>query len=405
MGESWEYADADTKYHVHGLHLYPARMIPQIAGRLIQENSSEGQIVLDPFCGSGSVLVEALILGRNALGIDVNPLAIMIARAKTIAIDPLDLNRAADRLLGNIQKKISLNRENKYEPGVFYFKNLYHWFKREVVNDLSIIKKCIDELQIKNKPVLNFFRVCFSATVLKSSNIAFADNPYFARAKSGEALENHSPDVIRIFEENLRDCTSRMEEYYGVLPKSVSSKIFEHDSRSMPLKDNSVDLIVTSPPYGEESHTMSYSRFAKLSLRWLDFTPSDIDRQTAKSLGGVATAYRPVSPTLDSLYEKLSEKNKKRARDVFSFFWDYKKTIEEMYRVVRENCLACIVIGDRTAARLPVSNGRLTEELGEASGFEHVSTYQREIPKKVLPRRDYKVDLINRESIVLLKKV
>lgn len=404
MGENWEYADADTQYHVHGMHLYPARMIPQIANRLIRENSSKEQTVLDPFCGSGSVLVEALTLGRNAIGIDINPLAIMIARAKTTPIQPSKLAFIVDETLKNVRQRIVLNRENKYKPSIFYFKNIYHWFKKDVINDLSVIKECIDSVETHGKAIHNFLRVCFSMTVLKTSNIAFADNPYFARAKTGEALERHSPNVLEIFEKRVQDCLNRMKEFYGVYPRNVSCEILQDDSRSMPLEDESVDLVVTSPPYGEESHTMSYSRFSKLSLRWLDFTSRDLNKYVAKSLGGIKTVFRDTSPTLDSLYNELAKKNKKRAKEVFSFFWDYKKCIDEIYRVLRPDCFACIIIGDRSALGVKVSNGELTEELAKLSGFYHEATYHREIPKKVLPRRDYKVDLINKEDIVLLKK-
>ena len=404
MEENWEYADADTQNHVHGLHLYPARMIPQIADRLIRENSSPGQTVLDPFCGSGSVLAEALILGRNAVGMDINPLAIMISKAKTSPISPDSLDKVFNEVSENVRQKVSLNRENKYKPGVFYFKNIYHWFNKDVINDLSIIKESIDKTKTGDESIRNLLKVCFSATLLKTSNIAFADNPYFARAKKGKALEKHAPNVSEIFEANVRAYRNRMKLFYELHPKNVSCRVIEHDSRNMPLKNDSIDLVVTSPPYGEESHTMSYSRFTKLSLLWLGFSPRDVNKNESMSLGGTLTVFRSMSPKLDRLYDEIAKKDTQRAKEVFSFFWDYKKCIDEMYRVLRPNCFMCIVIGDRSALGLKVSNGEITEELARLSGFAHKTAYHRKIPKKVLPRSDYKVDLINEESIVLLEK-
>lgn len=122
------------------------------------------------------------------------------------------------------------------------------------------------------------------------------------------------------------------------------------------------------------------------------------------SLGGTLTAFRDISPRLHKLYDDLARKDGQRAREVFSFFWDYRKCLDEIYRVLRPSCLACIVIGDRSALGLKVTNGEITEELAKLSGFSYKVTSHRKIPKKVLPRSDYKVDLINEESIVLLEK-
>jgi DNA modification methylase len=361
-------------------------------------------MVLDPFCGSGSVLAEALILGRNAIGIDINPLAILISRAKTSPIAPDHLASVIDEVLKNVERNISLNREKKYQPEVFYFKNIDHWFKKQVIIDLSIVKESIEKTRVHDKSIQNLLKVCFSATILKTSNVAFDDNPYFARAKTAEALKKHTPDVLKVFETNINSYIERMRAFYEAIPSGVSCRVFEHDSRNMPLENGSVDLIVTSPPYGEESHTMSYSRFTKLSLLWLGYSLGDINRGNLRSLGGTLTAFRDVSPGLDKLYQKLVRKEKQRAKEVFSFFWDYKKSIDEMYRVLRHGGSACIVVGDRSALGMKVSNGEITGELAKLAGFSHKETYHRRIPKKVLPRSDYKVDLINEESIVVLEK-
>jgi len=402
--EGWEYATADTQYHVHGIHPYPARMIPQIANRLIRERSNENATVLDPFCGSGSVLVEALLLRRNCIGVDINPLAALIAKVKTAAISPQLLEPLAFSILDETKRRIKLSRRGEVKPDVFFFKNIFHWFKRTVVSDLSIVKQVIEENKTSDENINNFFNVCFSATLRKASNIAFNDNPYFIRAKPVENLERYNPDVQQIFQDVVKNSLSRTVEFYSICPKGLSCKILEADSRNLPVESDSVDLVVTSPPYGEESHTMSYSRFSKLSLLWMGMSRSEINRYTMKTLGGKIIRNRSLSPTLDSIYRRIAEKDSERANEVFSFFNDYGKCLQDMFRVMRKNAYACIVIGDRSASGIPVSNEIITRELGEIAGFEHETTYQREIPKKVLPRRDYKVELINKENIIILKK-
>src|SRR5438477_3748060 len=86
----WDFRDAKTSYLTHGLHPYPAKFIPQIPNALIQEFSSVGDTVGDIFCGSGTTLVEGLLLKRNVVGIDANPHACLISAAKTTRLEPGD---------------------------------------------------------------------------------------------------------------------------------------------------------------------------------------------------------------------------------------------------------------------------------------------------------------------------
>ena len=97
--KSWAFEDSsrkETSYASHGYHRYPAKFIPQLARRCILENSNEGDLVVDTFCGCGTTIVESLIYGRKGIGTDINPVAVMISKAKTTPINPEKLEKAKE---------------------------------------------------------------------------------------------------------------------------------------------------------------------------------------------------------------------------------------------------------------------------------------------------------------------
>jgi hypothetical protein len=109
VDDSWSFKDlgrVQTSYLTHGYHRYPAKFIPQLTARLIKENSRIGDLVCDPFMGSGTTLVEAVVHGRRAYGSDINPVAVLISKAKTTPIDPALLKRQISPLLGDIKADI-----------------------------------------------------------------------------------------------------------------------------------------------------------------------------------------------------------------------------------------------------------------------------------------------------------
>ena len=123
---SWDYRGENTKTYTHGLHSYPAMMIPQVAGRLIEEYSSEGDVLFDPFCGSGSVQVEGRLKGRHSWGIDLNPLAVLIARVKVTPIEPTLLHRTLTR----VWEHAACIPDDAITPPS-NFPNLSFWFKEK----------------------------------------------------------------------------------------------------------------------------------------------------------------------------------------------------------------------------------------------------------------------------------
>ena len=151
---SWDYRGENTKTYTHGIHTYPAMFIPQVARRLLETYSKEGDTVCDIFCGSGTALVESKISNRNAYGIDLNPLAIFLAKAKTVPINPQKLTKEYFVLLDRLER---IKDSEVKKPS---FKNLDFWFKEKVIIKLAKLKKAIHE--IEDKEIRDFLMVAFS---------------------------------------------------------------------------------------------------------------------------------------------------------------------------------------------------------------------------------------------------
>ncbi|MGQ9541374.1 MAG: TRM11 family SAM-dependent methyltransferase, partial [Armatimonadota bacterium] len=156
--EDWDYATADTKTHTHGFHAYPAMMIPQVARRLIRLYGKSGQTLLDPFCASGTLLVEARLAGLNGYGIDLNPLAVLLARAKTTDL-PVSLLREA--LLEVIESYRASQRRGTVSVPRFF--NVDYWFSPEVQVQLAHLRQVL--FAIPDQAVRQFMLVVFSHTV------------------------------------------------------------------------------------------------------------------------------------------------------------------------------------------------------------------------------------------------
>jgi site-specific DNA-methyltransferase (cytosine-N4-specific) len=150
---------------------------------------------------------------------------------------------------------------------------------------------------------------------------------------------------------------------------------------------------------------MAYTSFSKLSLYWLGYNPRELRENRRRGLGGVISekASELPSTTLENTLTEVGEKDPKASREVATFFRDYLEVLKELHRVLKRGGYACIVIGNRNVRGVPVLNDKITVELGEAADLRREEIIYRNIPRKVLPRSDGRIELINRESIVILK--
>ncbi len=247
----------DKSTVTHGLHPYPAKFIPHIPRELISAYSEPGEVVWDPMCGSGTTLVEAAVAGRDVIGTDINPIAILASRAKTTALS----SRARDELRGlllriRVDTRIWPGGRPDQKPILPEFHNRDHWFETPVSRELGILTDEID--RIKSDAARQLARCAFSAILVAVSN------------QEGETRWRARPQVldpvnVRLrFATKLRASLSAVEEFSQVAHGKV--EVERCDARVVGLPRRSVDLVVTSPPY---ANTHDYYLYNKLRMFWL----------------------------------------------------------------------------------------------------------------------------------------
>ena len=326
----WELEDANTRYYTHGYHPYSAKYIPQIPNRLISNFTEKNDLVLDTFIGSGTTLVESKILGRNAIGIDVNPLACLISKVKTTTLQKSELAEIS-KILILLKEDILDLRGNTmtFNPGEkreiidnsitkTLHPNISKWYHQNVIHELLTIKSRIDT--VENKDVKDFLLVSLSSILRSVSN---------ATSGFGNLMINKQAlPKTRIYEKFVlivRDMLKSMSEFDKEATNS-DIRIFNHDSRRIGfIDDETIDFICTHPPY---MAAVPYAEYQKLSLWWLGFSQYELEKRL---IGG----------------------RRSRADTPDRFFCDINMALMEMNRVLRKKKYCCIIIGN------PVYNSKI----------------------------------------------
>jgi site-specific DNA-methyltransferase (cytosine-N4-specific) len=411
--EDWDFNRADTSYLTHGLHDYPARMIPQIAQRLIDRYSPAKGSILDPFCGSGTTLVEAQLANRRAVGNDINPLAVLLSKVKSTPVDFKEKGFDAVSFFADVETDYRKARREKKlpEPPTDIYHGLLHWFKEPVAVDLQFLYEAISEVQ--DEDVRDFLKIVFSDTVFKTSNIDLRASR-FIRIYHEKELANFRPKVLKQFHKKLISSASIMNQFVRKL-KTLNIElrrptVEKADSRHLPFSRGEFDSAITSPPYGEEKSTIGYTRWSKLSLAWLRLNQHDIRDYNKETLGGVASKDTVEeldtleSPTALKVLKALVKTDEMRVKDALPFFFDYLATMKEVYRVLKHGSYYCIVIGDRSIRKKVLDMERVSVELGAEAQFRHVQSFFRNIPTKLIPWNTPTGKTIVRESIIVFRK-
>ncbi len=362
---------------VYGIHKYPAMLHFKLVSALIDEFSEEGDVVYDPFCGSGTTLNVAIRKGRHAIGTDINPVALLIARVRSYyGLDPRGALRDLIRVWDSL------------EPDVPEVKNLTYWFKKDTIRDLGKLRRFLLSLPASREREM--LLVAFSQTV---RDVSLTRKGEFKRYRMPQrSVENFNPDVLKVFVNTVKDYTLRLRTFGR--PRA-SMRLYLHDVRySLPFSEK-VDLVITSPPYGDSRTTVAYGDFFSFSLEWMrgliDVPEVNIDR---RSLGGVVANETdnlqalPSFPTLRGTLFSIAKKDKKRAMEVASFYHDLFKSVFNIGSQVSEGGTVCFVVGNRTVKGTIVPMDEIVKEMFEYLGFKHMETRVRRITNKRMPSKN-----------------
>jgi site-specific DNA-methyltransferase (cytosine-N4-specific) len=324
-------------YSTHSLHPYPAKFPPQLPKTILKQFARRGQTILDPFCGSGTTLVEARLLGYNAIGVDVNGLSSLLSKVKATPLSERECNIIKSFLV-RVKKEIGVWEVKRPKIKIKEIEAIDHWFQKNVSEELTHILDLINK--ISNINVSDFFKIVASSIIVRVSNQE-SDTRFAAKNKN---IPNNY--TLKLFYDRATEYSERIMEYSKDIIGGGFLKLLNADSRNLTmLKENSVDIIITSPPY---ANTYDYYLYHKFRKRWLD-----LDVRFAQ--------YNEIGSRRE--YSSL----KKPANQ-----WtiDLKKCFSEMYRLLKKDGLAFIVIGDSVIKKELIKIDKVIQNFMPEVGFD-----------------------------------
>jgi site-specific DNA-methyltransferase (cytosine-N4-specific) len=401
-------------YRGISLHPYPATMPLPLARDLIVANSRRGGTIVDPFVGTGTVLRAAAALGHLAFGSDINPLAVLIAR---VAITPVDAGTQLREYERAITQVLQLGSVPRRWPPKAYHARLERWFAPEAMRQLARIAGAIYE-STPTPDMLRFLELAFSRTV-RAASLSRRGELKLWRSKDGSFEEPR-----HIFDREARDLLWRGilgQQHESPLLGRPQSQVLLEDAQALLRRASNVDLILTSPPYGDSWTTVAYGNFSMLSRMWLTaidpgFGSEDPAHADANAVGGAShqrngsAEHIPyLSRTLRKAYDAIHEKRSDRALELLHFVSDMQPILELMCQSLRRSGRLVLVIGPRKVAGVHVDTGDVFAELLGHYGLHRVDRHTRNVSGKRLPGKTKQgrgglSETINAETIDVFKK-
>lgn len=399
---------SQTTYEALGrepVHPFPARMAPGIALELMAKTSKRMR-VLDPMMGSGTVLAMARSRGHKAIGFDMDPLAVLISKAWASSCDTLAARERAETVLGVARSICKSMPESEAYPrcaDTETRKFISYWFDGYARRQLASLSQAIS--LVRDDAARNVLWCAFSRLIIsKQSGASRAMDLSHSRPHRAFKLAPAKPfnkflaAVERVLE-NTVDTKA--------LGRGPSPSIERGDARNLPLADNSVDLVLTSPPY---LNAIDYIRCSKFSLVWMGHSIAELRRLRTESIGTEATREGAVSdPEVMRIVRALRLRpslSTRNERILARYVDDMRNAINEVGRVLTPSGKAVYVVGENNLRDTYVRTSVIVSKLAESAGLKLKGRHVRTLPanRRYLPPPSAKLGAMHvrmRREVVL----
>jgi hypothetical protein len=415
----WAFAHGTRRPFEDAYFLYAAMMVPAMQSLLIStvsELQNHVKSVLDPFAGSGTVLAEAMAGGLSAQVQDINPLAVLLCAVREGPFNIDDLRSRGKAVL----KRATKDTSSAIMSGI---QNHTKWFRPRTAEQLSRLRRSIRETS--DTSTRRFLWVALAETVRRCSNSRTSTYKLHIRPATEIAV---LPAPMTVFQRVLGENLERHERFASRLSDAKRLRNGKYSAKTTTLlRDSRLkvpgrhDLLITSPPYGDNRTTVPYGQHAYLPLSWIDLadipgcddevlrTTYEIDR---RSLGGNRTrgdlqgeykSVLDVSSTLAKFARRMKE-DRERLSKVLVFAADLQTALRSSLNALNPNAYLFFVLGNRRVGNVEVKLDSILSELLEAEGAAHVATFDRTIPTKRMPLRNDQAATIRGERVLVLRK-
>lgn len=410
-----------TDRATHLIHPYPAKLLVHIPYLFLNNElfSEKSNTIFDPFCGSGTVLLESILADKNAIGVDNNPLARLISSVKTSWYDTECLKIEAQLLRNRIRFIPRIKSKN--------FIDVNYWFLPDIQNSLLAIYDSIQE--ISDKTIQNFFLICFSS-IIKKVSLADSRISVPVKLKDKQHLEKNYKhlttrlsdlkkiNVLEKFFSIVNDNIIRTENFNRIRKKTFKAKILNSNAKNLTvkssrqsLKDNSVDLVLTSPPY---AGAQKYIRASSLSLEWIPAicNGSNLRELESNSIGREyykKEHYKELRetgvPAADILLKEIYQINPLRAHIASNYLLEMATSLKEAIRVLKPSGHIILIVGNNTVCGKEFQTQDYLRTIAETAGLSTVLRLIDDIQSYgLMTKRNKTASIITREWVLVLKK-